>query len=299
MFRSARFFRPLAAFFRTTPPTTAPRSLHNTLPAPIAPSTTISSKSATAALAVASIAILTEYSLSQQNQRCRKEHLAKETYIVTIGSLLSINYSASIRAFMRLAEKEGKKWNFDDVARTAILREDEKFKNGELSETEFRSRINTIIGIHPTDAEFDTAWNAMLGDTSQASSELAALRAFPVQVIFVSNTNPIHARKLGMDSSKNTILSYQHHCTGIELYKKAVAVSKLSSSETTLLWKTSDHSASNLRQGPAVTEAVPAWAGGIMQVQRYTSEPISGVLSRCIEDHKQEIRGHISPYVRH
>ena len=71
-----------------------------------------------------------------------------------------------------------------------------RFETGSLSEKAFRNEIRELLGSNPLDEEIDLAWNSMLqGVKNRRMADLVKLKKeYPL--FLLSNTNPIHYRKL-------------------------------------------------------------------------------------------------------
>jgi hypothetical protein len=156
--------------------------------------------------------------------------------IVRVGSLLDLNYQASIGAFIKIAARENKLLTITPGMLREVLRVDEDVKRGNINIETFRTQLKAILGINPSDEDFDTAWNAMLGDTAVLAQRMAAVRAQQPNVIFISFTNAIHARKLDLENQP-VFLSYQNNCSGRECYEKLFAQYQLSPEKTALILK--------------------------------------------------------------
>jgi hypothetical protein len=186
-----------------------------------------------------------------------------ETYIVTIGSLLKLDYQASIAEFMKVASKENKKLIITPLMLQDVFKEDDLFKRGEIDEHEFRIRINKILGINPSDEEFDNAWNAMLGDPEILKNRLKTIESLNIRIAFLSGTNPIHARKLGIDQWDKipVFLSYQHRCLDAECYSKIMDQLQLNPDKTTLVLRSDNLNAGSISErNEKNTSTVEKWA---------------------------------------
>ncbi len=185
-----------------------------------------------------------------------------ETYIITIGSLLKLDYQASIAEFIKIASKENKKLTITPLMLQDVFKEDDLFKRGEIDAHEFRIRINKILDVNASDEEFDTAWNAMLGDPEILKDRLKAIENLNIQIAFLSGTNPIHARKLSIDQWKTPVfLSYQQHCLGVECYPKMMDHLQLNPHETTLVLRSDNLNAGIIsKRNESTTLTVEEWA---------------------------------------
>jgi hypothetical protein len=158
-----------------------------------------------------------------------------ETYVVSIGSLLELNYNATIAAFKKLAEKENKPFKLNPETYQAIFTLDDGFKMGDCDAETFRKVFCGILDINPTVEEFDHAWNAMLGDPVVMQQRLAELKKLPVNLILMSGTNPIHAQKLRLDKMPEPmLLSYQQKC-GVDCWQRVFTTMNVAPENTTFV----------------------------------------------------------------
>ena len=158
-----------------------------------------------------------------------------ETYVVSIGSLLNLNYGATILAFKKLAEQQNKPFVLNPETYQAIFKLDDSFKMGSCDAETFRKVLCRILDINPTVEEFDNAWNAMLGDPTTMQQRLAELKRLPINLILMSGTNPIHAQKLGLDKMPEPmLLSYQEKC-GVDCWQRVFTTMKVEPENTTFV----------------------------------------------------------------
>ncbi|MCD6038932.1 MAG: HAD-superfamily hydrolase, subfamily variant 3 [Gammaproteobacteria bacterium] len=218
---------------------------------------------------------------------------AKETYIVTIGSLLQLNYQASIAAFQQIAAKENKQINITNALLQDIFKEDDLFKRGEIDESIFRARINTILGINASDEEFDYAWNAMLGDTKILADRMKVIKNLGINLAFLSGTNPIHAKKLGFHESQDmpVFLSYKNGCVGVKCYEKMRDQLGLNPHKTTLVLRVDNlNSGSISERNQHFSDTAEAWAAsqGIKICKCGRNVEIISAIEVCIADQKKQ-----------
>lgn len=219
----------------------------------------------------------------------RQADKSEETYIVTIGSLLQLNYQACIASFKQIAAKEGKSFNLTGSMFQDIFKEDDRFKRGEINEHEFRIKINGILGINASDKEFDNAWNAMLGDTQVLADRMKAIKSLNINIAFLSGTNPIHAKKLGIDQWRDApvFLSYQNRCLGIECYKKIVAQLNLNPHKTTLVSRFDNLNAGSISErNQQAAKTVEEWAElqGIKTCKCDAQSEIVSAIHSCLAE---------------
>lgn len=82
-------------------------------------------------------------------------------------------------------------------------------ENGNISLEEFRNEIRRIFGINPDDEEIDQAWAAFLEDIPLANTTIVHHLSKKYRVFLLSNTNPVHIRKLKQFEQAGHILN---HC---------------------------------------------------------------------------------------
>ncbi|MDD4430224.1 MAG: riboflavin biosynthesis protein RibF, partial [Bacteroidales bacterium] len=69
-------------------------------------------------------------------------------------------------------------------------------ENGNISLEDFRNEIRTIFGITAGDEEIDQAWAAFLEDIPLENTNIVHNLSKKYRVFLLSNTNPVHIRKL-------------------------------------------------------------------------------------------------------
>ncbi|MFA6590203.1 MAG: HAD family hydrolase, partial [Bacteroidales bacterium] len=70
------------------------------------------------------------------------------------------------------------------------------FENGNIGLEDFRKEIRRIFGINPNDEEIDQAWAAFLEDIPLENTTIVHNLSNKYRVFLLSNTNPVHIRKL-------------------------------------------------------------------------------------------------------
>ncbi len=92
---------------------------------------------------------------------------------------------------------------------------------------------------------------------------IRAIKDLDANFVFLSSTNPIHAKKLGIDQWHDTpvFLSYPHHCAGVECYQKIIAQLSLNSHKTTLVSRVDNLNAGSISErNQHVADTVGTWA---------------------------------------
>jgi putative hydrolase of the HAD superfamily len=79
------------------------------------------------------------------------------------GVIIDIDYSRTRIAFERLGVTDFSE-HFNQLQQSALF---DDFEKGNISEREFRDRLNQQVGASFTDEEIDNAWNAMILGVSE------------------------------------------------------------------------------------------------------------------------------------
>lgn len=104
------------------------------------------------------------------------------------GVIINLNYDATAQAFKNLGVK-----NFEDVyskQNQQGLFDD--FEKGIISSSTFRDELRKHISVKVSDAEIDSAWNAMLLDIPVYRITCLQNLAKQYPIFLLSNTNEIH-----------------------------------------------------------------------------------------------------------
>ncbi|MBS1618001.1 MAG: HAD family phosphatase [Bacteroidetes bacterium] len=135
-----------------------------------------------------------------------------DTIIFDLGNvIIDIDYDVMIAAFRRIAARD-----FSHLI--SYTEQDDLFsgyERGDVSSAEFRAALRPYLRDGVTDAEIDTAWNAILYHYPPDKLErLTALRA-KYKVYALSNINDIHLtdidRYIKANFSAADMRSYFHH----------------------------------------------------------------------------------------
>lgn len=223
-------------------------------------------------------------------------HRSKDTYVLTAGSFLKLDYPASIAAFQKIAAYQDKKINITPALLQAVYKIDDRFKRGDINAKEFRSKMKALLNIECSDEEFDGAWNAMLGDTFLFKSGLQSVKELGLNVVLISGTNSIHADKLGLtkkDLPVPVFLSYQQRCLNRECYERLMERYDLTLKTTTLVLREQSGEDPVSQKTQALTDTVEAWAesAGLKRCHVDTSKGIVASLQRCAEEQLEISRG--------
>ncbi len=142
---------------------------------------------------------------------------AIDTILLDLGGvLIDVDYRASARAFAQFGFSD-----FDGLYSKA--KQDhvfDAFETGELSATQFRDRIRTLLNAPISDAQVDASWNAMLGTIPEERIQLLRRLKERYRVLLFSNTNAIHvpafeaivARTNGIDHFKDLFHGAYYSC---------------------------------------------------------------------------------------
>jgi glucose-1-phosphatase len=104
------------------------------------------------------------------------------------GVFLNIDYQATIKSFKSLGVK-----NFEDFFTQAKQNNlFDRLDVGTISPADFRDELRQISGLAMTDADIDTAWNAMILDFPQQKIPMIEQISGNYRTFLLSNTNAIH-----------------------------------------------------------------------------------------------------------
>jgi glucose-1-phosphatase len=104
------------------------------------------------------------------------------------GVLLNLDYSATTRAFSRLAGRE-LRGLYSKTEQASLF---DRFERGEISVAAFRNQLRRALGVPCEDADLDAAWNALLLDVPRENIELLLQLRQSHRVYLLSNTNELH-----------------------------------------------------------------------------------------------------------
>ena len=79
-----------------------------------------------------------------------------------------------------------------------------EYEKGLLDDNEFRARLRASLNTTVTDAQLDTAWNAMLLDIPKEKYQLLLKLKSSYRVFLLSNTNNIHLQSVNQTVFKDT-----------------------------------------------------------------------------------------------
>lgn len=106
------------------------------------------------------------------------------------GVIINLDYNRTRESFIKLGVKD-----FDAIYSKAQQSGFfDEFDKGTLSPDEFRHEIRKHISHKVTDAEIDTAWDAMLLDIPKEKLDLLRALKGKYRTFLLSNTNKIHVR---------------------------------------------------------------------------------------------------------
>ena len=106
------------------------------------------------------------------------------------GVLLDIDFQKTIDAFKKLGIK-----NFEDMFSQFKADElFEKLETGSITEVDFYSAIKKKTGVKVSDAEIDTAWNALILKFRTESLQYLETLSKSYKLYLLSNTNSIHLK---------------------------------------------------------------------------------------------------------
>ena len=124
------------------------------------------------------------------------------------GVIIDLDYYRTLQAFSNLGALE-----FDKVF--TLSKQDhilDQYDTGKISSAEFRSALMQKLNITLSDAEFDSAWNAMLVGIPQARLDFLKNLKEKYKLILFSNTNAIHLKEvLNICKRQNGLNSFGNH----------------------------------------------------------------------------------------
>ena len=88
------------------------------------------------------------------------------------------------------------------------------YERGALNDDEFRAHLRALLKAKVTDAQLDTAWNAMLLDIPREKYQLLLKLKSSYRVFLLSNTNNIHLQavnKIVLNDTGHPGLGYYFH----------------------------------------------------------------------------------------
>lgn len=113
------------------------------------------------------------------------------------GVILELHPEATIKAFSALYGSDA------HLAYTQSKQQPlfDEFERGELSATDFRAKVTAFFGAKSPvpEADFDRAWNAMLGTIPAENLQLLQTLGQSKRVFLLSNTNEIHVAQFLRD----------------------------------------------------------------------------------------------------
>ena len=117
--------------------------------------------------------------------------MSSKILFVTLGQLVDTDINRTTKAFSDLGIKSYHMlWQYGPLMKHIDL-----YKLGDITTTEFRTRINQLFNCEIAKADFLKAWNAMsvvTDESAQKFQDLLKLLDQKVEFRIVGNTNPIH-----------------------------------------------------------------------------------------------------------
>ena len=107
------------------------------------------------------------------------------------GVILNLDYGLTIKAFEQLGVHDFET-SYSQLDQVRLF---DEFERGEISPERFRSGIREVLNLDISDAEIDTAWNAMLLDLPKERLALLQKLGADKRLALLSNTNAIHAKR--------------------------------------------------------------------------------------------------------
>jgi hypothetical protein len=208
-------------------------------------------------------------------------------YIVSVGSLLDLNYKATIEAFMGHALTKGEVLTITPEIIQKVLTIDSYFKKGSITDKEFRALVCAALNIEASDAQFDFCWNAMLGDVSKLKQKIQAISQLHPNTLFISATNSIHAKKLGIDKP-HFFLSYQNDCEDLACLQLALKKFNLNPATTTLVLRQDNQNVPPITdKNQALIQAVEEWMGAnkIKSCKCTKQTDVFDAMKKCLPDY--------------
>lgn len=104
------------------------------------------------------------------------------------GVIINISHQKVENAFKSLGVK-----NFEALFNKATQSDlFQQFEKGEISASQFRSRIRTLTGLNVSDDKLDGVWNQIIGDYPLKRIDLLNQIKLNYRLFLLSNTNIIH-----------------------------------------------------------------------------------------------------------
>jgi HAD superfamily hydrolase (TIGR01509 family) len=169
------------------------------------------------------------------------------------GVIIDIDYNKTSTAFKKLGAK-----NFDAIYSQQKQSElFDHYETGKIECSEFRARLKQLLNIENiSDAEFDNAWNAMLGDIPpERLAFLKQLKTKGYNLYLFSNTNAIHLTQVNNALQKSCLYEslapyfmecYYSHIFGqrkphTEAFQKILKIHGLQASKTVFVDDSKQH----------------------------------------------------------
>lgn len=125
----------------------------------------------------------------------------------------------------------------------------DEYERGTLNDDQFRDHLRALLHQHVTDAQLDTAWNAMLLDIPGEKYQLLMKLKSRYRVFLLSNTNNIHLQAVNeivfKDTGQRGLANYFHkdyysHLMNMrkpdpEIFQQVLAENNLIAEETFFL----------------------------------------------------------------
>ena len=110
------------------------------------------------------------------------------------GVIINIDPMLTVKAFAKLSPELTEEKSMQ-VIQDPMFR---RFEKGEISESELRSGITSMLDIQTplSDIDFDKAWDGMILDLPKARLDLIQSLQTDHRLFLLSNTNSIHMRKV-------------------------------------------------------------------------------------------------------
>jgi putative hydrolase of the HAD superfamily len=126
------------------------------------------------------------------------------------GVIINLDVNRTFQAFADLASRSLEEVK-SNISEKRFFNEYEK---GLLTDDEFRANIRTLLNTNVTDAQIDTAWNAMLLDIPAEKYKLLLKLKSNYKVFLLSNTNNIHLESVNQivfnDTGQSDLSFYFH-----------------------------------------------------------------------------------------
>lgn len=111
------------------------------------------------------------------------------------GVILPLFPERTIKAFSELFGNEASK-AYTQTAQSEVF---DRFERGELTPAEFRANVCEYFGRSVSDADFDEAWNAMLGTFPALHLDFLDQIGKRKRLFLLSNTNEVHIERFLLD----------------------------------------------------------------------------------------------------